>query len=325
MTHVLCSISTKGRYDTTLPLAISSVINQSRVPNKLVVFDDNEDPRDVRQDPVYQSLFKIMHLKGIEWEWIWSLRKGQHHNHQMANTRAQEWVWRVDDDNIAEPTVLETLLQHVDHSVGGVAVSCLTPHWDTSPRQVSGLIENIDRECNIQWGRILQVKQVEHLHCSFLYRAGICDYNLALSSVAHREETLFSWQLHKKGLQLLVVPGPVVWHLKLESGGIRQNHNQQLYDRDNEIFQNFLKHKHNTIVVLDCGMGDHVVFAHVLPKLKNPVVFSCYPDIVPGGSIQQAKDLFGDISSWNIYQKMDQWNWTQSLQQAFEKMYGVNQ
>jgi hypothetical protein len=229
----------------------------------------------------------------------------------------------VDDDNQPEPTVLETLLQHVNDQVGGVGVACLTPHWDQSPRLVTGLIENLDTECNIQWGRILNKQQVEHLHCSFLYRAHIWDYNLALSKVAHREETLFSWQLHKLGYQLWVVPGPVTWHMKLEEGGIRSQNTASLYDQDNQIFHNFLKYKHNQVVVLDCGMGDHIVFKKVLADLKNPVVFSCYPDIIPGHSIAQAKAEFGDIDAWNIYKKMHEWNWSTSLESAYRKLYNV--
>jgi hypothetical protein len=42
---------------------------------------------------------------------------------------------------------------------------------------------------------------------------------------------------------------------------------------------------------------------------------------VPGESIAKAINLFGDIDPWNIYKKMDQWKWTGSLQEAFERMY----
>jgi hypothetical protein len=68
-------------------------------------------------------------------------------------------------------------------------------------------------------------------------------------------------------------------------------------------------------------MGDHIVFKHVLPDVKNPVVFSCYPEIIPGRSIQEAKDMFGDIEQFNIYRKMDEWQWTASLEAAFRKLY----
>lgn len=321
--HVLCSISTRGRYRTTLPLAIQSVLQQTRLPDQLVIYDDNDQAEDLRTDPVYQQLFQLMAIKGVQWEWTWSLKKGQHHNHQMANLKAREWVWRVDDDCMAEPHVLETLLHHVNDQVAGVGGSVLTPHWDRSPRNSTGAIDQIDSEPCIQWGEITQVQQVDHLHCSFLYRAHVHDYHLGLSRVAHREETLFTWGLKQKGWQLLVVPQAVTWHLKSEQGGIRSETNHSLYDHDNQIFHNFLKHRDRTIVVLDNGMGDHVVFKHVLPKLKNPLVFSCYPEIIPGHSIQEAKDLFGDLSMWSVYKKMSEWKWQQSLESAYLKLYNV--
>lgn len=320
MNNVLCSISTRGRYDTTLPLAILSVIQQTVKPDKLVIFDDNPNPMDLRQHQHYLYLFRLLDQHKISWECLFAARKGQHHNHQIANLMGYKWVWRLDDDCVADPHVLETLLSYTNNNVGGVAGSVITPP-NTQILDVRGTIEHIDQEPNIQWGIISQVKHVDHLHCSFLYRAGTYDYNLALSPVAHREETLFTYGLKQKGYDLLVVPNAITWHLKNDQGGIRHQHDPRPYDHDQMIFDNFIKHKNKTIVVLDCGMGDHVVFASVLPRIKNPLVFSCYPDIIPGGSIAQAQQLFGDISHWNIYQKMDQWKWTHSLQKAFVKLY----
>lgn len=321
--HVLCSISTRGRYRTTLPLTISSVINQTVLPDQLVVYDDNDQAEDLRKDPVYQALFNMMNLKGISWEWIWAQKKGQHHNHQAANLKAKEWVWRVDDDCIAESTVLQTLLSHTCTTVGAVGGSILTPTWDQSPRSATGLIEHAAVEPSLQWGRIPLITSVDHLHCSFLYRAGICDYNLGLSRVAHREETLFTWSLKHRGYQLLVVPDAVTWHLKSDDGGIRSEQDHNLYHRDNQIFENFVRYRDRTIVVLDNGMGDHIMFKPVLKHVRNPAVFSCYPQIIPGDSIQQAKDLFGSIDQWSIYRKMSEWNWNSSVELAYRKMYNV--
>lgn len=320
MKKVLCSISTKGRYNTTLSLAILSVLQQTHKPDKLVIFDDNSQPQDLRQQQHYLYLFQLLDHHNITWECVFAAQKGQHHNHQMANLMGYEWVWRLDDDTIAEPTVLATLLSHAHDHVGAVAGSVLTPPH-THKVTATGKIHNIDHEPNLQWGVIDQIQQVDHLHCSFLYRAGVHDYNLSLSKVAHREETLFTWGLKQKGYDLLLVPDAVTWHLKNHQGGIRSDQDPIPFAHDQMIFDNFMKYKDQTIVVLDCGMGDHVVFSHVLPKIANPCVFSCYPNIVPGASIEQAKRLFGDISAWNIYQKMDQWKWTQSLEQAFEKLY----
>jgi GT2 family glycosyltransferase len=320
---VLCSISTKNRYDTFLPLAIQSVINQTRLPDKLVIFDDNDDPRDIREDPKYKYLLSVMNFKNLQWEVIFGARKGQHHNHQIANTMGYDWVWRVDDDNSPEQNVLENLCSYINDDIGAVGGAVLTTEWGINPVNATGKIEDLDNEPNIQWGVITKVKEVDHLHCSFLYRAGVVDYNTRLSKVAHREETLFTYQLKQKGYKNLVVPNTVTWHAKSSSGGIRTDNIKELYDHDEQIFRNILGIEKKTIVILDCGMGDHVIFKRVLDDIENPFVFSCYPDIIPGKSIGEAIQLYGDISSYNIYRKMDQWNWKDSVENAFRKLYGV--
>lgn len=321
MPKVLCSIATRGRYFSTLPLVLSAIISQTRPVDKLVIFDDNDEPKDMRNELVYQHMFQMMGIKGIAWEWQFAEKKGQHHIHQRANRMGYEWVWRCDDDAVPEPNVLENLVKHVGSDVGAVGGSVLTlPHiFDT--QSSTGKIDRISDEPNVQWGMIKKVKEVEHLHCSFLYRAGVHDYNLGLSRVAHREETLFSWGLHKKGYRLLVVPEAVTWHMKNPQGGIRSESNKSLYGRDEEIFKNHLKFKDNTVVVLNSGMGDHLVFKRILSEVKNPIVFGCYPEIVPCRSIAEAQDLFGDIDCYNIYGKMDQWKWKGTLEAAYRRLY----
>jgi len=318
---VLCSVATRGRYFTTLPLVLSAIINQTKSPDKLIVFDDNDEPQDMRKELVYQYFFQMLDAKKINWEWRFAGKKGQHHIHQQANTEGFDWVWRVDDDAVPEPNVLETLYSHIGEFVGAVGGSVLTPPYSPDTGSVMGSIDQIDNEPNIQWGKIERVKQVEHLHCTFLYRAGVHDYNTGLSRVAHREETLFTYGLHRKGYQVIVVPNAVTWHMKNPQGGIRSETKQEMYEHDEQIFQNILKYKDYTIVVLNCGLGDHIVFSHVLPAVRNPLVFTCYPEVIQGKSIQEAQELFGDIDYWNIYKKMDQWQWQGSLEDAYRKLY----
>lgn len=324
MNKILCSISTRGRYHSTLPLALYAILNQTRKPDKIVIFDDNDEPQDMRNELIYMHLFRILDEKQIPWDWLFAGKKGQHHNHQMANRMGYDWVWRVDDDAIPEPNVLENLASHIADDVGAIGGSVITHPCDPRPINATGLINHIDSEPNIQWGHIRGVKQVEHLHCTFLYRAGVVDYNTGLSRVAHREETLFTYGLHRKEYKVLAVPNAVTYHLKNPQGGIRSETNADLYAHDERIFRNVLAHRDQTIVVLNCGKGDHVVFSHVLPHIKNPLVFTCYPEIVPGRSIAEAQALFGSLDPWNVYGKMDAWKWTDSLENAFRKLYDLD-
>ena len=321
MPSVLCSVATRGRYHSTLPLVLNAIINQTRPVDKLVIFDDNDDPQDMRNELVYSYFFRMLDIKGIKWEWKFADKKGQHHIHQAANFMGYEWVWRCDDDAIPEPNVLEELLKHVADDVGAVGGAVLTPPDMPDTSEVTGLIDNIDREPNIQWNTIKKVKEVDHLHCTFLYRAGVAEYNTGLSRVAHREETLFTYELKRKGYKILVVPDAVTWHMRNPQGGIRSETRQEMYWRDEQVFRNILAFRNKDIVVLNCGMGDHIVAARVIKELKDPLVFSCYPEIVPGRSIAEAQYLLGDIERYSVYRKMDQWKWKGSLEDAFRKLY----
>ena len=321
MSKVLCSVATRGRYFTTLPLVLNAIINQTKPVDKLVIFDDNDEPKDMRKEMIYSYFFQMLDIKGIAWEWIYAPKKGQHHIHQIANTMGYDWVWRVDDDAIPEPNVLETLYRFTSPSIGAVGGQILTPPYMPDTNEVIGKIDNIDSEPNVQWGKFNVARQVEHLHCSFLYRAGVVDYNLGLSRVAHREETLFTHGLHQKGYINWAVPNAVTWHMKNPQGGIRSETKAEMYEHDEKIFRNILERRNRTIVVLNCGLGDHIVFGRILPSIPNAEVYTCYPEMVPGKSIAQAQQLFGDLDHWNIYKKMDQWKWKDSLENAYRKLY----
>jgi len=321
--QILCSVATRGRYFTTLPLVLIAILNQNKLPDKLVIFDDNDEPKDMRNEMIYQYFFQMLDIKKVKWEWVYAGKKGQHHIHQAANTMGYDWVWRVDDDAIPEPNVLQNLYSYATqiHNVGAVGGSILTPPNQFNTTKSTGKIEDIDKEPNIQWSDIPKIKQVEHLHCSFLYRAGIQDYNLGLSRVAHREETLFTYGLHLKGYKILTAPHAVTWHMKNPEGGIRSETKREMYDHDERIFRNIVGLSNSTIVVLNAGLGDHIVFNSILGSIKNPVIFGCYPEIIPSRSIAEAQALFGDLDQWNIYKKMADWNWKGNLQEAYQKMY----
>ena len=321
MHKVLCSVATRGRYETTLPMVIQAIANQTKLPDKLIIFDDNDEPKDMREVPMYQAIFWQLAAKGIDWEWLFADKKGQHHIHQRANLMGYDWVWRVDDDAIPESNVLENLSKYISDDVGAIAGSVLNPPNMPEYINATGKIKNISNEPNIQWGLIKEVKQVEHLYCSFMYRAGVCDYNLGLSRVAHREETLFSWSLHQKGYKLLVIPDTITWHLKGQTGGIRVNDKREMYEHDERIFKQIVDYQDKTIVVLNSGLGDHIVFNRVLSDIKNPIVYGCYPEILDCRSIAEAQHLFGSVEQWNIYAKMAQWKWKGSLEDAYRKLY----
>jgi beta-1,4-mannosyl-glycoprotein beta-1,4-N-acetylglucosaminyltransferase len=337
--NILCSISTKGRYDTTLAMAIQSVLSQTLLPDAIHIYDDNNEPKDLREIQHYHYLFRMLDEKNVSWKIIFGQRKGQHYNHQLANTSGYNWVWRLDDDTVAEPNVLKTLYEATDDTIGAVGGSILTPPFEKGIK-ATGKIENIKVEPNLQWDYIKETKEVDHLHCSFLYRAGVLDYDLSLSRVCHREESVFTFGLKNKGYKILIVPC-VTWHLRNSQGGIRDKDNTAfMYEHDERIFDSYLKlwnvNSDSKLCVIDAGIGDHYAFKNIIPlllkKYKRLTIAVCFPNVffdedkenIDFISIEQSKKIFsGDIGVFNIYAWMDKNKWNKSLTEAFKEFYKV--
>ena len=75
MGSVLCSVATRGRYFTTLPLVLSAIINQTKPVDKLIIFDDNDEPKDMRNEMIYSYFFRMLDSKKIAWEWLFAEKK----------------------------------------------------------------------------------------------------------------------------------------------------------------------------------------------------------------------------------------------------------
>lgn len=322
---VLCSISTKDRYDI-LPLAIQSVCSQTVVPNKLVIFDDGEH-KDLRKMDTYGYLFKLLDSKRIAWEVIYGGRKGQHHNHQIANKMKFDYVWRLDDDEFAESNVLETLLSHMKDDVGAVAPAVIMPGGEH--KGGTNKIEDIFHAPNLQWGTNQGVHEVDHLYSSFLYRAGIVDFCTDLSPVAHREETIFSHELKRKGYKLVVDTNVVIYHYRQATGGIRAHNNEWFYEHDEKIFMKKFAEWGYKICTLNSGLGDHLAFSNILPKLiekyEMVILGCCFPQVFEGYNVKVIPvGAVEKVNPENIYEWMIKNDWNKSLTEAYSKMYGVD-
>ena len=335
---VTVGIPTKNRYEA-LAICLSSVAMQTYTPVEVIIIDDSDNPIDLRTVPNFQYIFELFNYYKIDFTVLYGLKMGQHHSHQYIQTIAKgDWIWRIDDDEVAEPYCLEQLINTATtkDNVGAVGSLVLMPNPQPLPE---GIPDNpiTDLYCpNIQWFTWNGIKKVDHLNSTFLYKKGIANYNLELSPVAHREETLFSYEIKKAGYEVYVNGDARVWHFRQSSGGIRAHRDPTMYDWDEKIFQKKLREwgivNKWKIIVLDCGMGDHWAFKHILPQLKKRyqtvVIAASYPDVFWDAtdgikliSIGEAKLMLGDIEEHNIYRKMIDWNWKGTLVEAFAKLY----
>ena len=337
---VTAVIPTKNRYFTTLPLAISSVINQTVKPDKLILIDDGEKI-DLREVPIYSYLFQTLDRENIKWEVVFSNGKGVAHSHQLSVNKCEtEWIWRLDDDCVATPNTLEKLLSSIYKGVGAVGGRVIDPKNASFSSLASNKIEDIYLGINEQWFDSRKAtKEVDHLYSSFIYRkeAAVHGYCLELSSVGHREETIFTYEMKRKGWSILFNPDALTYHFRNPEGGIREKTDATLWEHDELMFTKKMvewgvKPKEYKMVILDNGLGDHCAFKRILPDLiakykkENIILAVCYQELfaeegIKTISIAEAQMMKGDLTEYNVYKWMWDRDWKTSLEEAFRGMY----
>jgi len=337
--NVTAIVSTKDRYFSTLPNLLVSLAMQTVKPERLIIYDDGEQ-RDLRTDSLYQNIFLLLQQKEIAWEMKFSRRLGQVMNHQASIEDAKtEWIWRLDDDNVAEPDCLEKLLKNTaDANVGAVGGLVLDPKLNQSNNPLaSNRIEDIFLGLNAQWFEWEGIKEVDHLYSTFIYRRSAAKhgYCTELSRVGHREETIFTYEMRRAGWKLLVDASATTWHMRADTGGIRSDSNRAMWGSDEEVFKRKLQEwkvdvRNIKLIVLDSGLGDHLVFKKVLPEIKEKhkdiVIAACSPQVFKEDtdvtliSIAEAKQLT-NIDSHNIYKWMAENHWTANIEEAYRRVF----
>lgn len=354
--EVVAYICTKDRYHN-LYVAIMAVLGQTQKPEGLIIFDDSKHTFDLRTSSEWDALFYLLDHSGIIWHYIYTGGVGQVRNHNKAiDMCLSEFLWRIDDDTIPQNDVLKKLYSHisVDEEVGAVGGKILTHKIGFPVLKCSSYIADIHRMPNLQLATDAEsvYKNVEHLHCSFIYKrdTGV-RYNDKLSEVGHREETLFSYGLYKADYKLIVDLSAVTLHTKSPMGGIRSqeyNKDESMFMHDEDIFlseigEDIIKKKilakETNLVILDNAIGDHYVFKQVMPniiKARGRITLAvCYPEVfeeyiqpnehVQIISIEDARSIVESMkmtmSAFNIYAYMQNNKWTKSLAEAYEALY----
>jgi GT2 family glycosyltransferase len=342
--RVTAEVATCGRYFTTLPLTLMAIINQTRRPDELIIFDDGEH-RDLREVDPFRHIFRMFDQKSIGWKVNFAPNRGQVWCHeQVLRSTTAEFVWRLDDDNVPEPDCLEKLLENMKNpNVGAVGGCVLDPTVPQPPHDCTSIhVEDVYLYLNAQWRHESRLTRAEHLYSTFLYRreAGQHGYNMSLSRVGHREETMFSHEMHRRGWLLLIDPRITTWHLRAREGGIR-NGDPTMWARDEQVFQEYMKscgHPLHQVewVVLNNALGDHLMFVEVLDELlklprvhdKRVMLACCYPDVfrrhrdrVELVSIAHAQLMLNDLSRFDVYKLGVDLNWKGHLQELYRKVY----
>lgn len=290
---ITATVSSKNRYDI-LSHCLMSIALQINPPSELIIFDDSDQKVDLRNNPIYFNIFKIFERKNIQWRVEFGKGVGQVANHQKSiEISKYDWIWRLDDDNVAESDCLQKLYSHTfDNEVGAIGGVVLHPDIIFPSEATSVSIKEINLKYAVQFYKFDGIQKVEHLYSTFLFKKS-CDvnYNLNLSPAGHREETLFTHEVFRRGFKLLVDGSAITWHCKAPTGGIRSyNGNPEYWARDEKVFQDKLKEWNINpfiykLIYLDNGIGDHYAFRHILPEIKEKypndkiIISACYPDV----------------------------------------------
>ena len=347
LSDVTATISTRGRNNTTLPLVLYSILTQNCKPVKVIIYDDNDQNTDPRENEVINNILQAMSVTGMHWYWAFGAKKGQIYNHEHARNNVETpYIWRIDDDNPLLPNTLEKLHELIvsDSKIGAVGPCIIDPKRPLSTNLASNKIEDIYLGINIQWNMYKDIayRDVEHLQGStFLYRkeAAKHGYDLTLSRKGHREETVFTYEMFKAGWRLVVIHGVNTWHFHYSTGGIRSDADKQILFEDEKRFQHKLQSwgvnlNRYKLIFLDSGRGDHYAFKTILPELLEKykgvklIIAACWHDCfwdvkddnIIFCSLADALPIV-DPQTHNIYRFMGDSNWKSSLVEAYRKMY----
>ena len=343
---VTAEISTKDRYQTTLPLTISAIINQTHKPEKLKIYDDGEQANLFELAP-FSGLLQMAIDKGIEVEVLTTPRKGQVTNHQHClEVATTDVIWRCDDDNIPEPDCLHNLLAEMKEGVG--AVGGLVHHpggISPLPKGVDGSLNDLAMGLNIAWFDWNSgPKECEHLYSTFAYRVSstreVGGYPLDLSPCGHREESWLTHKIHRAGYKVICTPYARTAHLREATGGIRTYTDPAMWEHDEGLFQAYLRaigkvSPKSKMMILDMGLGDHLVAKAVLSEIRKRnnnqhlVMAVCFPSVfeeepnVTLISIADAKAIVGHgYQQHSLYAWMWDNNWDAPLADAMVKFWG---
>jgi len=244
-------ITTCDRYDTSLPLTLMSIINQSLKPNRIVLVDDSKDKK-FYNHKILQNILILLKEYNIEFDYFYGESKGSSPALKIGlDNIVDGWVFKIDDDNILPYNALELFNKNIKPNIGAmsgiITDEVLSNYYKDIPENIPqekdgyyNRIEDIFTDLNIQMYKEQddKIKKVEHIYSNYFFRRDLADDDHPfeqLSPSAHRDETIFTYNIFKKGYDLIVIPQVKIFHLHNKTG----NSKWDAYKDNNERF--FLK------------------------------------------------------------------------------------
>lgn len=212
---------TYNRYDNVLPLSLMSIINQSRLPDRVILVDDSPVKK-FFDFPTLKSILILFKEKNIQFDYFYGSSKGMCPALQIGLDDIDDgWVLKMDDDHILEYNTIELLEKNIKDNVGAISGMIIEKekNFIFKPTSIDGIynkIENIYTESGIQLLRTQdnELKKVEHIYSLYFFDRKLCeDYPIELQPSGNREDTIFTHTIFRKGYNLIIDPNIKIYHL----------------------------------------------------------------------------------------------------------------
>ncbi len=242
-------LATCNRYDTTLPLCLMSIINQSYLPDRVVLVDDSLEKR-FYEYKILKNILILLKERNIEFDYFYGDSKGAVPALQLGLDNIEDgWVLKTDDDNVLPYNALELFTKNIKPNIGAMSGIIIDHHFkryqQDNPDKVStkidgyyNCIENIYTELNIQMvvNQTNEIKSVQHLYSNYFFRREVANnYPEELQPSSHREETIFTYNIFREGFDLIVIPKIKINHLSYEEN-TGNNQWAEIHRTNNELF-----------------------------------------------------------------------------------------
>ena len=212
-------ITTCDRYDSTFPLCFLSIVTQTRTPDRIVIVDDGKN-KEFYDNNIIKKILTICKFKNVEVEYLHGQSRGQVPALRLGMSVIEDgWVFKTDDDNVMEPNVLELFEKNIQEGIGGISGVIIDKYaLNRSEKDVdmSSNVDDIYSHFNVQMVGIQDnnIKDVEHLYSNYFIRRDLAeDWPEGLEPSSHREDTIFTHTIFRKGYSLIVDPKVRIYHL----------------------------------------------------------------------------------------------------------------
>lgn len=247
-TEVTVLVTTCDRYDTTLPLCLMSIINQTYKPDRVVLVDDNKEKKFYEYE-ILRNILLLCKYKEIKFDYYYGHSKGCTHALDLGLQKIEDgWILKVDDDNVLEPNVIELYVNNISDEVGvmgGLIIDDKSLERSLNDEKlIYNRLCNIYSDLNIQMisNQSNTIKEVEHVYSNYFFRKNNeISHDLRLTPSSHREETIFTYQYFIKGYKLIVIPESKTYHLNYNRTTGNNRHSKESSNNNEFIFIERLK------------------------------------------------------------------------------------